>query len=325
MRGRDAAAGVGCSTCHSEHRGRDFRPAVASLSADFQPEKVRRENTCTGCHNDANKKLYNGRHVSTPHGGTFGYPVANGQWEWDGLSATALREKPEGVRQLLAAFPVTNENERRNAQFHALHLHRVRAVGGLKANEAGELTCSSCHTRWGASLDRETPKQTCAGCHSDANKASYNGRRVSTPHGGTFGYPVVAGEWKWKGLSEAQWNQKPEEVRALLASWPAKDERERRSVQFHALHLHRVRAVGGLAANDASEMTCSSCHRSLGASLDRETPRTTCAACHNGRTDERTGRALVAASAPNCTSCHVQHAKDRSHFDASLLAGGAKD
>lgn len=207
-----AAAGINCTTCHTEHRGRDFRPSVAALSASFQPG-VAREHTCTGCHNDANKKTYNGRHVFTPHGGTFGYPV-------------------------------------------------------------------------------------------------------------------VAGRWEWKGLSEAQWQQKPEEVRALLASWTSKDENERRSVQFHALHLHRVRAVGGLPANAAGEVTCSTCHKSLGASLDRQTPRTTCAACHSARTDERTGRAIIPAGAPNCTSCHVQHPKDRPHFDSSLLAAsqpGAKD
>ena len=129
-----AAAGVGCSTCHSEHKGRDFRPAVAALSADFQPGVVS-ENTCTGCHNDANKQTYNGKQVFTPHRGTFGYPVVGGKWEWDGLSATAMREKPEGVRQLLATWPAANENERRNAQFHALHLHRVRAVGNLRRND----------------------------------------------------------------------------------------------------------------------------------------------------------------------------------------------
>ncbi len=36
--------------------------------------------SCTACHNDSNQKLYNGRKVGTPHGGTFGYPVVNGSW-----------------------------------------------------------------------------------------------------------------------------------------------------------------------------------------------------------------------------------------------------
>lgn len=198
------AAGIGCAVCHAEHRGENFRPAVAPLNADFQP-------------------------------------------------------------------------------------------GGAR-------------------------EETCAGCHSDANTKTYNGRRVGTPHGGTLGYPVVEGRWKWKGLDEAEWEGKPEEVKNLLTTWKAMTEEQRRSVQFHALHLHRVRAVAGLKSNEAGELTCSSCHKSLGASLDRATPRTTCASCHNGRADEQTGRALVAANAPNCTSCHVQHANDRRHWGASLLA-----
>ena len=159
------AAGVGCVTCHAEHRGREFRPAVASLAADFQ-RGAGAEQTCAGCHNDANSKLYNGRRVSTPHGGTIGYPVVGGRWKWEGLSEAAWAAKPEGVRQLLATWPAANEQERRSQQFHALHLHRLRATGGLRANAAGELTCSSCHTRLGAALDRDTPRQTCAACHN---------------------------------------------------------------------------------------------------------------------------------------------------------------
>ncbi len=163
-----SAAGVGCVTCHAEHRGNEFRPAVASLAADFQPG-VNREQTCAGCHNDANSKLYNGRRVSTPHGGTIGYPVSGGKWEWEGLTEAAWAAKPEGLRKLLTTWPAASEGERRSQQFHALHLHRLRAVGGLRANAAGELTCSSCHTRLGAALDRDTPRQTCAACHNGLN------------------------------------------------------------------------------------------------------------------------------------------------------------
>ncbi|MDT7541757.1 MAG: hypothetical protein QOE33_1661 [Acidobacteriota bacterium] len=199
------AAGIGCTACHAEHRGRDFRASVAPLSADFQP-RVSREETCAGCHADANKKTYNGRAVHTPHGGTFGYPVANGQWTWKGLSYTETRSEPEEVRKLLSSVKATSEDERRSVEFHALHLHRVRAVAGIKGNEAGELTCSSCH-------------------------------------------------------------------------------------------------------------------KSLGASLDRATPRTTCIACHGGLSDERTGRAIIPSNAPNCVSCHAQHTGDARRWAASLLVG----
>jgi hypothetical protein len=200
-----AAAGVGCISCHSEHRGADFRPGIAPYNADFQ----------------------------------------------------------RGV----------------------------------------------------------APEQTCAGCHNDNNKKLYNGRAVRTPHGGTFGYPVVDGQWKWKGLDEEAWRQKPEGLKQLVANWPGVGENERRSAQFHALHVYRVRTTGNLKGNSASELSCSSCHQSYGATLDRKTPATTCAACHNGKTDTLTGRALLSAETPNCTSCHVQHVRDPRHWNPSLLAG----
>jgi hypothetical protein len=164
--------------------------------------------------------------------------------------------------------------------------------------------------------------QTCAGCHNDNNKKLYNGRAVRTPHGGTFGYPVVGGQWKWKGLDAETWQQKPENLKQLVANWPVApgDENGQRSAQFHALHLYRVRTTGNLTGNASGELSCSSCHKSYGAMLDRETPRTTCAACHNGKTDMQTTRALLSNEMPNCTSCHVQHVKDTRHWNPSLLA-----
>lgn len=163
-------------------------------------------------------------------------------------------------------------------------------------------------------------EQTCAGCHNDGNKKLYNGRAVRTPHGGTFGYPVVNGEWKWKGLDAEAWQQKPEGLKQIVANWQGAGENERRSAQFHALHIYRVRTAGTPLQNESGELSCSSCHQSYGATLDRETPRTTCSACHNGRMDAQTGRALLSAETPNCTSCHVQHVRDTRHWNPSLLA-----
>jgi len=204
------AAGIGCINCHSEHRGADFRPGVASLSASFQ-----------------------------------------------------------------------------------------------KGAEAAE---------------------TCAGCHNNDNKKLYNGRAVFTPHGGTFGYPVVNGQWKWKGVDAEAWQQKPEDIKQLVANWPVApgDDNGRRSAQFHALHLYRVRTTAGIVGNSSGELSCSSCHKTFGASLDRETPRTTCAACHNGKTDTQTARALFSSDTANCTSCHIQHVRDPRHWNPSLLAARDK-
>jgi hypothetical protein len=202
---------------------------------------------------------------------------------------------------------------------------------------AAGVGCVSCHTEHrgadfrpgvapfnasfqaGVATDR-----TCAGCHNDNNQKLYNGRAVHTPHGGTFGYPVVNGQWKWKGLEEDEWQQKPEAVRKVMANWPNATDNERRSAQFHALHIYRVRTTGNIGGNASGELSCSSCHKSYGATLDRETPRTTCAACHNGRTDTQTGRVLLSADTPNCTSCHVQHVRDKRHWNPSLLAANEK-
>ncbi|MGH9942876.1 MAG: FHA domain-containing protein [Pyrinomonadaceae bacterium] len=170
-----AAAGIGCVTCHTEHRGAEFRPGLATLNASFQPGKLDRENTCSGCHNDANQKTFNGKSVHTPHGGTFGYPIVNGQWEWEGLGDKAWSQKPEKLRQMMSQWKVDNDRDKRSAQFHVLHMYRVRAIAGMPANLDGELSCSSCHKSFvGANLDRETPRQTCAGCHGGLKDARTN-------------------------------------------------------------------------------------------------------------------------------------------------------
>src|SRR5205085_1878464 len=146
---------------------------------------------------------------------------------------------------------------------------------------------------------------------NDANHKLYNGRAVHTPHGGTLGYPVTrAGVWLWRGLDEQEWEQQHADVKQRYAAWDTVAEQPV-SAQFHALHLGRVAARGPLPGDKAGQMICSSCHKSWGTSLDRETPRSTCALCHNGRLDRQTGRMLIAAAQPNCTSCHVQHVGDQ--------------
>jgi formate-dependent nitrite reductase cytochrome c552 subunit len=163
------------------------------------------------------------------------------------------------------------------------------------------------------------PSETCAGCHNDNNKQLYNGKAVHTPHGGTFGYPVNGGQWTWSGLEQTELAQKPEQVRQILASWPKKNQDQRLSGEFHALHLYRIRAIGGLPGA-GGELSCSSCHKSWGASLDRTTPRQTCGICHNGYTDPTTSRAVIAQDKPNCNSCHVQHVEDKRHWNPSLFS-----
>ncbi|HEY3037516.1 MAG TPA: FHA domain-containing protein [Pyrinomonadaceae bacterium] len=178
------------------------------------------------------------------------------------------------------------------------------------------ISCVSCHAehRGAAFKPAEAALSTCTDCHNDANRNSYNGRKVGTPHGGTFGYPVVNAKWKWKGLNDNEWALK----QTVVARISGDTEEAWRSKQFHALHVQRVRA-NGLQGNPEGELSCSSCHKTFNP-IDRETPRTTCSNCHNGQLELGTNRVIIAKDKPNCISCHVQHVKDKRHWNASLMA-----
>ncbi len=194
------------------------------------------------------------------------------------------------------------------------------------------LTCINCHAEHrGAQFTPAAASiNACTSCHNSDNHQLYRGKAVFTPHGGTFGYPVVDGKWVWRGLTQQEWEQKPPEMRdALLRMeettrrWPASgDAADRdRSAQFHLLHLHRVKIVGSLKGNREGELSCSSCHQSF-APIDRATPRATCGACHNGDAGGQF-KGLLANEKPNCISCHVQHVQDRQTWATTFLKSNA--
>ena len=186
----------------------------------------------------------------------------------------------------------------------------------IEPHVAAGVGCVSCHAehRGLEFKPAEAALMTCTECHTDTNKNLYNGRKVGTPHNGTFGYPVVNGKWTWQGLNEDEWT-----LKKIAVVRTASDTDETwRSKQFHALHVQRVRATG-LQGNAEGELSCSSCHRTFNP-IDRETPRTTCDDCHNGRLELGTNRPIIAKDQPNCTSCHVQHVKDKRHWNPSLMA-----
>ena len=54
--------------------------------------------------------------------------------------------------------------------------------------------------------------------------------------------------------------------------------------------------------------------------LDRATPRKTCAVCHDGYVDPVTKQTVIPADKPNCNSCHVQHVEDKRHWNPSLFS-----
>jgi pSer/pThr/pTyr-binding forkhead associated (FHA) protein len=186
----------------------------------------------------------------------------------------------------------------------------------IKPHEEAGVTCIDCHSehRGVQFKAAEAAFVSCVECHNSRNNRIYNGRHLTTPHGGTFGYPVVAGHWSLKAINEDDWATRNIPISRL----PDDTEEKWRSKQFHALHSERVRTIPGIAGNELGQMSCSSCHKSF-TPVDRETPRTTCGQCHNGRTDPSSKRVLIAADAPNCTSCHVQHVKDQRRWGTEML------
>ncbi|HEX8335321.1 MAG TPA: FHA domain-containing protein [Pyrinomonadaceae bacterium] len=247
-------------------------------------------------------------------------------------AAAAMRSRPPIAARANAGSCTTCHSLSTSVEANCSACHQAP---GFKATvtephaRAG-IGCNDCHVEHKGTEFRPdvASLQTCTTCHTDSNKQTYQGRAVRTPHGGTYGYPVVDGRWRWAGLTEEEWAQKSAALRklvqtvrgSLLVSHGSADrdpEDLRRSVEFHSLHVHRVKAVGGIPGNREGEISCSSCHNTFDPP-DRETPRKTCAVCHNG---DRGGKFehVLAADRPNCISCHVQHTQSRREWGRALL------
>jgi hypothetical protein len=208
--------------------------------------------------------------------------------------------------------------------------HQTESFSATVTNSHAEagITCADCHTEHrGANFSpMNAALESCAKCHADENKNLYKGRSVHTPHGGTFGYPVINGEWAWKGLDEDELALKPKIV-ALLEKNALKPDQAQawRNAQFHALHLYGVMAAPGVQGVDddggaGQVLSCNSCHKTgyMGTNIDRTSPRTTCAQCHNAQVFHEPSRVLTeGAEKPSCTSCHVQHIRD-THWASRL-------
>jgi hypothetical protein len=207
----------------------------------------------------------------------------------------------------------------RNMEASCASCHNAEAFVAtvIEPHVAAGIGCVSCHAEHHGKdfTPAEAALVVCTNCHNDANNVSYNGRRVSTPHGGIFGYPVAEGKWRWKGLDDTEWALK--EIAITRLSVDTED--KWRSKQFHALHVQRVRVLPGIPGDQQGELSCSSCHKTFNP-IDRTTPRTTCGSCHNGSIDPGTKRVLISQDKPNCVSCHVQHVRDKRQWGASLLA-----
>ena len=180
-------------------------------------------------------------------------------------------------------------------QFHATN---------TKAHEQAGVTCTVCHKEHrGANFDMTaTAIQSCAECHNDSNKQTYNGKAVRTAHGGTYGYAAADGKWTWKGVYRESADAIPE---INFSATGDADEQQRLSRHFHTIHVARLKAAPGLKGDSRGLVSCSTCHNTFDP-IDRETPKATCAACHTNQTGEARDQRF-ASSSVNCISCHTQH------------------
>ena len=199
------------------------------------------------------------------------------------------------------------------AQFHA---------SNTRAHEEAGVTCTVCHKQHEGADFKMTASATqrCAECHSDTNPKTYNGKSVRTAHGGSYGYPIEAGVWKWKGVYREVADAIPE--MNVSAAGDANDQ-ARISRYFHSVHVARLKTPEGMNGDKRGLVSCSSCHKSFDP-IDRETPRQTCAACHAAQPDS-TGRDRRLAVGPaNCISCHVQHPYSSGRWNEFLTESAIK-
>ena len=145
-------AGITCTVCHQEHRGAD---------ADLNAQAIR---SCSTCHSDNNHETYNGHAVRTPHRGSYGYPAENGSWKWKGVYTEVAAAVPE-IGSSATGDP--DEQAKLSRQFHTIHVARLKAPVGVAGDSRGLITCSSCHKTFDP-IDRVTPRETCAACHTSS-------------------------------------------------------------------------------------------------------------------------------------------------------------
>lgn len=135
--------GIGCASCHTEHQGPDIRAGLVSYGL------------CSRCHNGAYTIKTGERARSLlpiPHGGTVGYPVVDGKWQWK-LTVDDLRKRE---------LPETWAANDPKVQFHSIH-----GWGRMK----NKTSCSDCHSAGvpGDARYRQSPRDECAKCHAVKN------------------------------------------------------------------------------------------------------------------------------------------------------------
>lgn len=197
-------AGITCTVCHLEHQGADFDMNASAIQS------------CAQCHNDNNKKLYNGRGVRTAHGGSYGYTSENGVWKWRGV----YREVGDAIPEInMSATGDKDEQAKLSRQFHTIHVGRLKVPEGLKGDKLGLVSCSTCHTTTGKNLDRVTPRQTCAVCHTASEGAAVRDARFGGSAANCISchvqHPYSGGRWS-EFMTEDALNRRKAAVEAKI-------------------------------------------------------------------------------------------------------------
>lgn len=156
-------AGVTCTVCHQEHRGAE---------TDLSTQAIR---SCSTCHSDNNHATYNGHSVRTAHRGSYGYPAENGLWKWKGVYSEVAAAVPE-IGSSATGDP--DEQAKLSRQFHTIHVARLKAPPGVAGDSRGLVTCSSCHKSFDP-IDRVTPRETCAACHTSSSASAARDARFA--------------------------------------------------------------------------------------------------------------------------------------------------
>jgi thioredoxin reductase len=132
---------IACSSCHTEHQGPDKKDGLMNYSL------------CANCHNGSyviRTGERAGDALPIPHGGSVGYPVENGRWQWK-LTPDDLRRK---------RLPQSWASDSSKDQFHSIH-----QMGRM----AGLVSCADCHEGVRGTREWiESPRNECAKCHGVA-------------------------------------------------------------------------------------------------------------------------------------------------------------
>ena len=121
-------------------------------------------------------------------------------------AAAAMRARPPIARAPNASACTACHSLRVSMDSNCASCHDA---AGFKAtvtepHVAAGIGCTACHVEHqGTELRPAVASlQTCTSCHDDANRSTYNGRAVRTPHGGSHGFTVVDCSLILRGLLE---------------------------------------------------------------------------------------------------------------------------